>query len=157
MTDAGFEPADFAKVTGYAPVPIAPDPARDARVAARRAADVRKASAALDRLIAAGGTARSAAEVAYRYGWRDGYAASEEHHNRDYVVPDDPHAYRRSGHGAGWQLCWCGRESGDPIHTHNTPNAHYVAVPDGPGAVVPLCSHGDDADACQLSHLDRGA
>lgn len=29
---------------------------------------------------------------------------------------DDPHPYRRSGHGAGWSLCWCGRQEGAEVH-----------------------------------------
>jgi hypothetical protein len=67
----------------YVPVPIAPDPARDARVAARRADDARRAGRALDRLS----NPRVHVGEAYNLGWQDGYAASELHHNRHYGAP----------------------------------------------------------------------
>lgn len=59
------------------PVSIRPDAERDARVAARRAADARKAGRALDRLTRA---AASELSEMYGAGWRDGYAASEDHY-----------------------------------------------------------------------------
>lgn len=68
------------------PVPIAPDAARDARVAARRAADARKAGAALDRLLAGRAWGRVILPQAYDLGWQDGYATAlrdaELQHNR---------------------------------------------------------------------------
>lgn len=70
----------------YVPVVIAPDAARDARVTARRAADARKAGAALDALLSDDGSAL--VMMGYNNGWSDGYLASVEHHNRHYVVPD---------------------------------------------------------------------
>lgn len=67
----------------YVPVPIAPDPERDARVAKRRAEDARKAGLELDRRLA---NPRTLMGVSYNLGWDDGYAASQEHHNRHYGV-----------------------------------------------------------------------
>lgn len=75
----GCPPLDI----GYRPVPIAPDPERDKRVAARRAADAARAGVALDRLLAWRGPA-----AVYDKGFADGYAASELHHNGHYGVPD---------------------------------------------------------------------
>jgi hypothetical protein len=64
-------------------VKISQDAARDARVAARRAADARKAGAAIDRLFV------QARTETYYHGWSDGYAASEVHHNGHYGVATD--------------------------------------------------------------------
>lgn len=77
------------------PAPIPADPERDARVAARRAADARKAGAAFDRLLAETWTDRTTGRAyfvkwyreGFRDGWSDGYAASELQHNRAYGVP----------------------------------------------------------------------
>lgn len=77
------------------PAPIPADPERDARVAARRAADARKAGAAFDRLLAETWTDRTTGRAyfvkwyreGFRDGWSDGYAASELQHNRHYGVP----------------------------------------------------------------------
>lgn len=150
----------------YVPVPIAPDAARDVRVAARRAADARKAGGALDRLLL-----RDVATRAYDRGFEEGYAASELQHNRAYVPPDvatdglhlagvdedhSPDACRVLG---GHRCPRCQEKlgyicpPGCPLHH----NAHYVAVPDGPGAVRlvpdmgPKCKHGywADGQACQ--------
>jgi hypothetical protein len=66
----------------YVPAVIPPDRARDARVAARRAEDARRAGAALDQMFGPAGAGR-----AYNLGWSDGYAASQLHHNRHYGVP----------------------------------------------------------------------
>jgi hypothetical protein len=70
------------------PAPIPPDAARDARVAARRAEDARKASVALDRLLAEGTDNPRFNDSLYRAGWVAGYAASEVHHNGHYGVTD---------------------------------------------------------------------
>jgi hypothetical protein len=78
-----------------AAVPVPPDPARDARVAARRAEDSRRASHALDRLLAA--ATREGARL-YDTGWQDGYAASELHHNRHYAVSDPGYCGNRVAH-----------------------------------------------------------
>lgn len=59
--------------------------ARDARVAKRRAEDARKAGRALDGILSEYGAA--VYRAGYGNGWADGYAASEEHHNRHYDVP----------------------------------------------------------------------
>lgn len=73
---------------GYTPVPVAPDPERDKRVAARRAEDARRAGAALDRLLAEHG--EQLQDGYYYEGWRDGYEASLLHHNGHYdVSPPD--------------------------------------------------------------------
>lgn len=80
----GCENGYHARPCPYAPVPIAPDPERDKRVAARRAADAARAGEALDKLLAPRHV-RSRLE-SYRAGWDDGYAASEEHHNGHYDV-----------------------------------------------------------------------
>lgn len=77
------------------PAPIPADPERDARVAARRAADARKAGAALDRLLAETWPDRTTGRAyfvkgyreGFQDGWSDGYAASELQHNRHYGVP----------------------------------------------------------------------
>lgn len=69
---------------GYVPAVIPPDPARDARVAARRAEDARRAGAGLDRLLAEREPTDTA--DAYNMGWREGYLACELHHNRHYDV-----------------------------------------------------------------------
>ena len=74
------------RIPPYVPAVIPPDPARDARVAARRAADALKAGAALDRLLVPGPEAGMYA-AGYLSGWDDGYAASDLHHNRHYGVP----------------------------------------------------------------------
>ena len=55
------------------PAVIPPDPERDRRVAARRAADARRAGFALDLLLAGG---RDLLDDAYRRGWTDGYVAA---------------------------------------------------------------------------------
>lgn len=77
-----------AQQRAWVPALIPPDPERDKRVAARRAADAARAGAALDRLL----SARAGAAEAYGVGWRDGYRAcaealleSELHHNRHYA------------------------------------------------------------------------
>lgn len=57
-----------------------PDAARDARVAARRAADAARYGRALDRIF------DQRAMHDYASGWQDGYSASEEHHNGHYGV-----------------------------------------------------------------------
>jgi hypothetical protein len=62
-----------------------PDPERDARVAKRRAEDARRAGRALDALLQ-GSDDQHDLRNAYNAGWRDGYEASETHHNRDYGV-----------------------------------------------------------------------
>lgn len=59
----------------------APDPARDARVAARRAEDARKAGVALVDLMR---QKQWIGAASYKEGWYDGYAASELHHNGHY-------------------------------------------------------------------------
>lgn len=45
------DPVDSAVDNPYVPLVVPPDPARDARVAARRAADARHAGRALDQLL----------------------------------------------------------------------------------------------------------
>lgn len=57
------------------PAVIPPDAARDARVAARRADDARRAGLALDRLLAG---QRGALEDAYRLGYADGYRVARD-------------------------------------------------------------------------------
>lgn len=72
----------------YRPAPAGPDPARDARVAARRTADAARAGRALDRLIASHG--EKLQDGYYYEGWFDGYVEAGLHHNRAYgVVPDE--------------------------------------------------------------------
>lgn len=72
---------------GYRPVPVAPDPERDKRVAARRRADAIKAGLALGDLLN-GATANDKAYLeGYREGFADGYSQSELHHNGHYGVP----------------------------------------------------------------------
>ena len=91
MSRGEFDPAEYANaaelnaaigVTGYVSVPIAPDPDRDARVAARRAKDAARYGRAFARIF------DQQAMHTYAAGWSDGYAASEEHHNRHYGVVD---------------------------------------------------------------------
>lgn len=65
----------------------APDPARDARIAARRAEDRRKAGAALDDLLASR-PVREATGCAYRRGWDDGFDAGLRH-SREALLVDD--------------------------------------------------------------------
>jgi hypothetical protein len=94
------------------PRPAGPDPARDARVAKRRAADAARAGKALDALLSDEGAAL------YLAGWQNGYSAGQLAEVEERIADDvDPHAYRRSGTGAGWSLCWCGRERDAPIHS----------------------------------------
>jgi hypothetical protein len=110
----------------YVPVPIAPDPARDARVAARRAADARKAGIALDHLLGCEGSTGPG-------GMREQHAAafvelladaiaSRLQHNRHYGVPDEvaahvPHLHEYDAspcssvecHELNGDYCtWCG-------------------------------------------------
>lgn len=153
----------------YVPVRIAPDPARDARVAARRAADARKAGRALDALL---GLSSERMTQAYYMGWNDGHAAQGLQHNRAYgVVPDDvavhvPHrhgeapddpCHRVQCHAQGGLLCtFCG---GQPCRVY-TINPHYGvaevrsgvdhtghdhAATDG---AVRACEHGFTPSAC---------
>lgn len=114
---------------------IPPDPARDARVAARRAEDARKASAALDRLV--GDYYRKpAAEVlpkAYDVGWLDGYAAAGLHHNRHYGVAPcvcgcGGAAYdKRDGAEQAWLHSECSRAFG--FAAGYDPNGHSDPCP----------------------------
>lgn len=61
---------------GLAEIVIPPaDPDRDARVAARRAADARRAGQALDRILSEAGSA--VYRAGYSNGWEDGYRASQ--------------------------------------------------------------------------------
>lgn len=73
-------------VTPYVPVAVPADPARDARVAARRAADARRAGRALDRLLS--GTVppvlREEAAAAFVEEVGD-YVLSQLQHNRSYA------------------------------------------------------------------------
>jgi hypothetical protein len=115
-------------------VPIKPDAARDARVAARRAADARKAGAALDRLIASHG--EQLQDGYYYEGWRDGYEASEAHHNGHYGVPDqDANDLAALNRGYAKEA-----------------RRQRFAVGNDPLTGVPVCEHGDDVEACQLAH-----
>lgn len=105
----------YGDTTGGAPVVVpAPDPARDARVAVRRAEDARKAGVALVDLM----RQRSWMDAAsYKEGWHDGYAASELHHNGPYDVTDEtavhvPHRHHVDG-GACWRAdCHTGASTG---------------------------------------------
>jgi len=72
---------------GYRPAVIPPDPERDKRVAARRAADAAAAGRALDRLLAES-RGNIGVAAAFDAGWATGYAQSELHHNGHYGVPD---------------------------------------------------------------------
>jgi hypothetical protein len=83
----------------YAITPIPPDPDRDARVAARRAEDARRAGRALDGLLSDSGKVLWGG--GYDQGWRDGYRASQVHHNRHYAVPDDQGAWDGDGDQGG--------------------------------------------------------
>jgi hypothetical protein len=73
---------------------VAPNPYRDARVAARRAADAARAGAALDRLLAdmrgTTGIERHMYARGYKEGWHEGWlagnAASDLHHKGNYGV-----------------------------------------------------------------------
>lgn len=92
-------------------VPIGPDPERDARVAARRAADARKAGVALDHLLRHPSSGYGTEFVKLL----GDYVVSRLHHNCHYDVPgpasacDCPPPYGRSMspnpfcpvHGAG--------------------------------------------------------
>ena len=95
-------------------VPIAPDPARDARVAARRAAYAALAGRALDKLL---GAAQREADRAYAAAWSDGYAEGLQH-NRAYGV--SPIAAER-------RACpECGTVTGPFPETHQcTIKPHY--------------------------------
>jgi hypothetical protein len=97
----------------YVPLRIDADAARDARVAARRAEDARRAGLALDRLLTDG--RKRWWDESYREGFisgfAEGYAASGLHHNRHYGVPvcacADPEG--QSGcpvHGDAWADAW---------------------------------------------------
>jgi hypothetical protein len=68
----------------YVPATIPPDPERDKRVAARRAADAARAGSALDSLL---GKVQREADREYVQAWLAGYAASELHHKCHYGVP----------------------------------------------------------------------
>lgn len=131
----------------YRPAPAGPDPARDARVAARRAADARKAGAALDRLLA---DPHVDVPYAYHAGYYDGYLAAGLHHNRAYgVVPDEvavhvPHRHypgpdnpcsKIECHAQGGRPCsYCG---GAPCRVY-TISPHYGVT----------CSHGVAGGLC---------
>lgn len=71
-----------AQQRAWVPALIPPDPERDKRVAARRAADAARASLALDALL---GQAQREGDRIYIKGWQDGHAACELHHNRHYA------------------------------------------------------------------------
>lgn len=101
----------------YVPAVVPPDPARDARVAARRADDARRAGAALDRLLSGHGGRDVILVDAYYLGWDAGYAASEEHHNCHYGVSGHgPACARLHGaehtHGADRETATCGGDLG---------------------------------------------
>jgi hypothetical protein len=69
--------------TAAAPRPVvrpAPDPARDARVAARRADDARRAGRALDALLGIDGA--QMALNAYNSGWNAGYEAAQDEYGK---------------------------------------------------------------------------
>lgn len=95
---------DGAVVRDYVPLRVPADPARDARVAARRAADARKAGIALDHLL------RNPSSV---YGTvfvelLGDYMESRIHHNCHYDVPSEicPRGLE-PGHRHVWQAGRC--------------------------------------------------
>ena len=70
---------------GYRPVPVAPDPERDKRVAFRRAEDARRAGLALDRLL--GECDGLGCRCCNNLERLARLAQSELHHNGHYGVP----------------------------------------------------------------------
>lgn len=98
----------------YVPAAVPPDPARDARVAARRAAEARRAGAALDRLFQGwcgradvpADPASAAAAADFVEALADA-VASRLHHNRHYGVPDagDPCTATASDVDDGFLQC----------------------------------------------------
>lgn len=105
MDDTAVRRGSGPAAIPYVPAVIPPDPARDARVAARRAADAARAGRALDAMAptpvrAVGAAWQDGYREGFDKGWSDGYAASDLHHNRHYGVPDDA-----CSHGAAGGLC----------------------------------------------------
>lgn len=92
--EAGCENSYHARPCPYAPVPIAPDPERDKRVAARRRADAEKAGRALDRLLNRWHFPDGPDDAPHTELSRDfveevgDYVLSQLHHNGHYGVPD---------------------------------------------------------------------
>lgn len=87
----------------YVPVPIAPDPARDARVAARRAEDAAKAGRALDNLLRSQGAMyRNRVAAGERFIEELGdYLVSRLQHNRHYGVAPCGHGCSEGDNCAG--------------------------------------------------------
>ena len=123
----GCPPAEtFGPQEGYRPVPIAPDAARDARVAARRAADARRAGAALDRLLAGPPCAGRACTCCNTLsGIEDALQ-----HNRAYGVPLPPRWSEVVADDSAWRSC---ANAAYPEHGAESPCAlcgYTVSHPD---------------------------
>lgn len=104
-------------------VRIAPDAARDARVAARRAEDARRAGAALTALL---GDVQQEAGRLYIAAWEIGYAASQLHHNRHYGVSDLAEI-DRNARAYGWEV---GRRGIEPTAVTETSEGNPFIDPD---------------------------
>lgn len=113
----------------------APDPARDARVAARRKADAHRYGMALAKLLGPDLSTEAATGLGkvFGVGWNAGYAASEEHHN----------------YGVSGPACTCIQAS-DTGHDSECPRADWAR---GNRTIKP---HYGVSDEEQIAAWNRG-
>lgn len=138
----------FGPQEEYRPVPAGPDPARDRRIAARRAEDARRAAHALDRLLGETGVSLTAWQVeVVEELFTHGLLPLQ--HNRAYGVPSEicPLGLE-PGHFHVWQAGRCVAEPPDGDAHHKS----HDGVPPCTCTPHPVFGH---EDGCRYEGMGR--